>query len=216
MRLSLAVLIAVVFASAATTTALENEYVRVLSATQAAQEKTPMHRHDFNRVVIYLDDGRLQATTPDGQAKVTEVHAGQVSWAVAGAMHSTANLTPHSVRLIEIELKQEAPKVPAVSNSKLDPVLIDPKHNVLLFENAQVRVFRSSREGGGTEMMHAHTGRGRATVSLTDMPIRVKLADGSESTGDWKQGEVRWSGPVVHASTNLGKREIAMIVVEVK
>ncbi len=206
----------VLLAQAETKTALDNEYVRILSATQAAKEKTPMHRHDFNRVVVYLDDGQLQATTPEGKTTVSEVHAGQASWAVAGAMHATENLTPHTVRLIEIELKQAAPAKPAVLNPKLDPVRIDPKHNVLLFENPQVRVFQSSREAGGTEFLHAHTGRGRATVSLTDMHIRVKLADGSESTSDLKQGDVRWSGPVVHVSTNLGKQEIAMIVVEVK
>jgi len=86
---------------------------------------------------------------------------------------------------------------------------------MLLFENAQVRVFRSVREAGGTEMMHEHAGVGRVGVFLTDLNATVKLADGSTSTVHEKAGDVSWSGPVTHATTNLGPNKLEMIVVEV-
>ena len=34
---------------------LDNEFVRVLFLTDQPRAKTPLHRHQFNRVMIYLD-----------------------------------------------------------------------------------------------------------------------------------------------------------------
>jgi hypothetical protein len=93
-------------------------------------------------------------------------------------------------------------------------VKIDPTHNILLFENAQVRVFRSWREAGGTEMMHEHAGTGRVGVFLTDLNATVKSGDVSTPL-QVKAGDVSWSGPVVHATTNLGPNKLEMIVIEV-
>jgi hypothetical protein len=69
----------------------------------------------------------LEATTPDGQAKVSEVRAGQVTWAVAGAMHSTANLTRTAVRLIEIELKQPGPEKDPCATPTSTPYASTPR-----------------------------------------------------------------------------------------
>jgi hypothetical protein len=120
------------------------------------------------------------------------------------------------MRIIEIKLKNAGPVRPATRNPELDPIAIDPKHNISLLENDEVRVFRSWREPGATEKMHEHVGAGRAAALLTDLDAKVKLADGSISALRASSGNVLWSGTVTHATTNLGLKKFNMIVVEVK
>jgi hypothetical protein len=64
--------------------------------------------------------------------------------------------------------------------------------------------------------MHEHTGAGRVAVLLTDLDANVRVANGSTSALRAWSGDVLWSGTVTHATTNLGSKEFAMVVVEVK
>lgn len=193
---------------------IDNDSVRVLNVVDQPHTPSALHRHELNRVMIYLTAGDLTVRYQDG--KVDEQHwkAGQVAWSPAGGLHISENVGAKPLHIIEIELKKPPSRAPS-RNPKLDPVAIDPGHNILLFENAQVRVFRSRREAGGTEKMHEHAGAGRVGVFLTDFNGTAKLADGTISPDHVKAGDVSWSGPVTHATTNLGPGKLEMIVVEV-
>lgn len=196
---------------------VDNEYIRVIKAVQQLHLKTALHKHDANRVMIYVDGGDLDVTSPEG--KVTHEHwkPEQVVWAPITGMHTSENVGKGPIRIYEIELKKPGPSTAAKRDPKLDPVKIDPKHNVLAFENDQVRVFRSWREAGKSEMMHEHTGAGRVVVLLTDIDASVKSGDGSTSEMKLGAGEVRWTaGASTHAGTNKGAKRFDMILVEVK
>lgn len=193
---------------------IENDSVRVLDVTDEPHHPSGLHRHEANRVMIYLTSGDLDVRYQDGHTDKQHWKAGQVAWSPAGGMHVSENVGGKPLHIIEVELKKPAPTRPA-RKRELDPVAIDPKHNVLLFENAQVRVFRSTREAGGIEMMHEHAGTGRVGVFLTDLNATVKLADGTGSDLKVKAGDISWSGPVTHATTNKGPKKLEMIVVEV-
>ena len=192
---------------------IDNDAVRVLHAVDEPHRPSGMHRHELNRVMVYLTDGDLTVRYQDGRIDAQHWKAGQVAWSPAGGLHTSENVGAKPLHIIEVELKKAASKAPA-RDAKLDPVAIDPEHNILLFENAQVRVFRSWREAGGTEKMHEHAGMGRVGVFLTDLNATVKLGNGSSSSLQVKAGDVAWSGPVIHATTNLGPNNLEMIVVE--
>jgi mannose-6-phosphate isomerase-like protein (cupin superfamily) len=193
---------------------IDNDAVRVLNVVDQPHTPSALHKHEVNRVMIYLTAGDLTVRYQDGKVEEQHWKAGQVAWSPAGGLHVSENVGAKPLHIIEVELKKPASK-PPLRNPKLDPVAIDPKHNILLFENAQVRVFRSLREAGGTEMMHEHAGTGRAGVFLTDLNGTVKLGDGNSTVLHVKAGDVSWSGPVTHATTNLGPGKLEMIVVEV-
>jgi quercetin dioxygenase-like cupin family protein len=193
---------------------IENDAVRVLNVVDQPHTPSALHRHELNRVMIYLSDGDLTVRFQDGKVDQQHWKAGQVAWSAAGGMHISENVGSTPLHIIEVELKK-APSNAPTRNPKLDPVAIDPTHNVLLFENSQVRVFRSWREAGGVEMMHEHVGTGRVGVFLTDLNATVKLADGSSSFLRVNAGGVTWSAPVTHSTTNLGPNRFEMIVVEV-
>src|SRR5579863_1410491 len=183
---------------------VDNDSVRVLKAVQQPHQPTALHEHVFNRVMIYLDGGTLEVRHQNGRVEKQTFKPGEVAWSTAGGMHVSENVGAVPVTVVEIELKKPGPKLPASRPHEFDPVAIDPKHNVFLFENDQVRVFRSWREPGGTEKMHEHLGAGRVAVLLTDLDARVKGADGGIATSKGAAGDVLWSAPTRHASTNVG------------
>jgi hypothetical protein len=222
LRNVIAVLIACLLGDASllfgeTRVVVDNEAVRILSATQAPDEKTPLHRHERNRVVVFLDSGDLRVFNEQGQAKDEHYSAGQTSWSGPTGMHITQNTGATPLRIVEIEIKRPAAEKPPLRKPELDPVAIDPKHNILLFDNDYVRVFKSWREPGASETLHEHSGIGRAVVLLTDLDVNEKLADGKVSRKTEHAGEVLWSdGPVTHAGTNLAAKPFEMVIVEVK
>jgi uncharacterized RmlC-like cupin family protein len=191
--------------------------VRIISATEAPHAKGSLHRHQFNRVMVYLDAGDIDINWEGGNTDHQYWKAGQVAWSPAGGMHTSENVGSAAIRLVEIELKQPAPAEPPARKPELDPLAIDAKHNELLFENDQVRVFRTWREPGASEMMHEHTGRGRVAVFLTDAEGSAKLGDGGVAPLHESAGDVLWApGSVMHAITNTGPKKFEAIVVEVK
>jgi oxalate decarboxylase/phosphoglucose isomerase-like protein (cupin superfamily) len=171
---------------------------------------------ETNRVLVSLDKGTIQLNSADGRKTHQHLAVGQVVWIPAGESYTSENAGSAPMRIIEIELKNPGPEKTAPRNPKLDPIAIDPKHNALALENGQVRAFRSWREPGATEAMHEHTGAGRVAILLTDLNATVKVADGAVSPLKASFGDVLWSGPVTHATTNLGSKKFDMVVVEVK
>lgn len=199
--------------AAQSTVTIDNDAVRVISVNYQPHDKSALHAHAGNRVVVYLDAGHLTVTFEDGHKEDLRVKAGDALWTPVGPKHMTENAASTPIRFVEIELKKSGAPAPQL---KLDPVKLDPKHNQLLFQNDQVRVFRSWREPGGSEKMHEHAGQGRVAVMLTDVHAVVKQADGSTSPLDARAGDVTWSGPTTHSAANTGARRYDMIIVEVR
>jgi quercetin dioxygenase-like cupin family protein len=196
---------------------IDNDFVRVLKVVDQPHQKTALHKHDPNRVMIYLTAGNLDVTYEDGKVEHQVWKAEDVAWSVGGPKHVSENVSAKPLGIVEVELKKPAPASPAHRDPKLDPIAIDPKHNVLLFENPQVRVFRTWREAGKSEMKHEHAGAGRVVVLLTDISAKVAAADGATSEMVDKAGEIHWTaGPIVHAGTNTGSKRFDMILIEVK
>jgi hypothetical protein len=67
---------------------LENARVIVWDYTWTSGEATPMHFHDKDVVVVYLDDGDLQSTTPDGQIVVNPYRFGMVKFNLRDRTHT--------------------------------------------------------------------------------------------------------------------------------
>jgi hypothetical protein len=67
---------------------LENERVIVWDYTWTPGVPTPMHFHDKDVVVVFLEDGDLSSTTPDGQATVSSFTPGAVRFNPRGRTHA--------------------------------------------------------------------------------------------------------------------------------
>src|SRR5215472_6922123 len=84
---------------------VDNAAVRILNALDAPHKPTPLHQHDFNRVMVYLDTGD-QDITIDGKVEHHHWKAGDVVWSPVGPMHISENVGAANLRIIEIELKR--------------------------------------------------------------------------------------------------------------
>jgi hypothetical protein len=83
---------------------LENDRVIVWDYAWTPDVATPMHFHDKDVVVVFLDDGDLKSTTPDGKDTVNEYKPGTTRFNLGGRTH-TETLIRGKQRAIITELK---------------------------------------------------------------------------------------------------------------
>jgi len=81
----------------------ENAQVRVLHISVGPHEKTPMHSHPSG-VVVWLTDGHVRFTYPDGKTEEAHGQAGQAAWSAA-VTHAGENLGDKPIGVVQIELK---------------------------------------------------------------------------------------------------------------
>lgn len=82
----------------------ENERVIVWDYTWMLGVATPMHFHDKDVVVVFLEDGDLSSTTPDGKVTVNSFKPGAVRFSPRDRIH-TETLVRGKQRAIITELK---------------------------------------------------------------------------------------------------------------
>jgi hypothetical protein len=187
-------------APATITQRLDTPQARVIVAT--LQPRTPSiakNGHATDRVLIYLDDGKMTRQEGD-QSTTIEFHRGDVRWRPASGAYTAENISDHPIRILEIDLK--GPPAGPAPVTKLDPVAVDAKHYKVDLENEHVRVLRvhyGPREKGAT---HEHI-LNRVVVYLNDQT-------------NAKADDVRVSGAATHAEENASDRPADRIAVELK
>jgi len=91
------------------TVEFENDLVAVLRVVYGSGEKSVMHEHPAS-VGVYLTDGHIRITLPDGKTGEPHVKAGQAMWHPAGK-HLIENLGSTPFELVLTELKTAAAPV---------------------------------------------------------------------------------------------------------
>jgi quercetin dioxygenase-like cupin family protein len=81
----------------------ENDRVRVIRATYGPHEKSVMHTHGPN-VAVFLSNGKVRFTLPDGSAVEATQEVGSIEWADAEE-HLPENLTDQPLEVLLVELK---------------------------------------------------------------------------------------------------------------
>ncbi len=193
---------------------VDNDLVRVVVASNTPGQKSGLHKHDVNRVMIHLDAGKMRLAYQNGSVKDIPFPAGAVRWDPADGLHSSENIGGTSYRIVEVEIKK--PKGAPVPFPPLDPPKVDPKHYKVELENEQVRVMRVRYGPHEAAPTHAHS-LPRLTVNLTEQAVRLTLPD--QSTGDLRRaaGEIAYTDqPAKHAEVNMSDRRFEVIVVELK
>ena len=81
----------------------ENERVRIVKVHYDVHEKSVMHSHP-NSVAVFLSDGKVKMTMPDGKTQDMNVKAGDSMYTAAGT-HLPENVGDKPFDLILVELK---------------------------------------------------------------------------------------------------------------
>jgi len=81
----------------------ENAKVRVMHATYGPHEKSVMHSHP-DVVAVFLTDGKVRFTFPDGKTQDADAKAGTAMWTPA-MTHLPENVGDKPFEVMVIELK---------------------------------------------------------------------------------------------------------------
>src|SRR2546421_7078578 len=146
---------------------VDNEWARVIIATTAPGPKGQMHKHDRDRVMVYLDKGAQTIEYEGGRSKVITARAGEVQWDPKDGMHTSMNSGGTTFRIVEIELKKDGGPV---TWPKDDPLKVAPKIYTLEFENNAVRVVRVKVGPHQKIAEHEHAVH-RIVVPLTEVDM---------------------------------------------
>ena len=147
---------------------VENEYVRVLSVTDAPKAQPgAVHEHKDNRVMIYLDSGDIRLKYVNGEAQNQHWKPGDVAWSPASGMTRARICRTGEIRIIEIELRN-----PASAGQAAPP---DRTHAIV--DNSQVRVYESSKPPSGK----ADPAKDYVAVDLRN--CRCGMENGCRSSG---------------------------------
>jgi len=195
-------------------TVIENDQVKVLSVDVAPHQKTRLHDHKVNRVMIYLQPGMQKIDYQDGKKAILNWKAGEAKWSPASGMHIAEITSDQPVTIVEVELKNAGSSVKAGSQA-LDPLKVDPKHYKMVFENAQVRVFRVKLGPKESIPLHEHA-LNRVVTYLTSQKVKVTTPDGKSELSQHQAGDASWGGPAKHTEENLNDSPMEALVVELK
>jgi hypothetical protein len=201
-------------ALAQSTTALENDQVKVITAYEKPRVRTSLHEHTVNRVMIYEVAGMQQFFDLHKKPYTISFKAGEVKWSPISGMHMAEVVSDNPVPIVEIEIKKPGNPSMFIS-SALDPVKVDAKHYKIEFENEQVRVLRVIIGPHESTPLHEHSVN-RVVTYLTDQDFRVTSKDGKVEHTKHNVGEVSWAGPAVHKEENLSDKPFEVIVTELK
>ena len=194
---------------------IDNDHARVLVVSSLPDVKSELHDHKVNRVMIYLDPGRMTLTDPAGKVEILNFKAGEALWSKATGPHVSLNVSGHPVRIVEVELKSEAGGPSTPKQAALDPVKVDPGRYKVELENDQVRVIRARYGPHDKGLMHEHT-LNRVVTFLTEGKMKVTTPDGESKIVISAPGDVSSGGQAKHIEENLNDKPFEVVVVEFK
>ena len=95
-----------------------------------------------------------------------------------------------------------------------DPAKVASNAYKMVLENERVRLFDVRIKPGDTAKMHGHPDH--LLYVLADGTNRLALPDGTKQVIDLKAGAAIWMPAGQHETTNIGKSEVHLLVLELK
>jgi beta-alanine degradation protein BauB len=185
----------------------ENATVRVLRVTVAPGDKTVMHEHPDNAVVVFTDT-KMRFTGADGKPVDAALKANEAMWSPAGK-HAGENTGTGPIEGVIIELKGNA------SPSATPPASRPDTTSTQLFDNPRARgitvtVAPAFHENAGTT--HDYD---QVVVALGDGDLMLNV-DGKSKTS-WKRGDAEFIGRgVKHESKNTAQKPLDVFILAIK
>ena len=188
---------------------LENDHVRVLRITYAAEEEAGMHSHR-DGVVVFLGDGSYAFVLEDGNEEERSGKAGDAVWAPAET-HRGKAIT--DIEAILIELKGGGGEVEAApeeaSGESLDATEVAPDHYKAELENDHVRVLRITYAAGEEAALHSHPNG--VLVFLSDGSSVLTPEDGTKREDSFKAGDTMWAPAETHHVKAITDTELFLV-----
>ena len=186
---------------------IDNPTVRVLHVSVAPGQKSVLHEHPDNAVVL-LTDSKIRFTGPDGKSQDVDTKAREAMWSPAGK-HSGENIGSGPIEAVIVELKGNNAPTATLPSGRPDTTPTQ------LFDNARVRVVRTTL--GPAFHEDAGTTHDFDQVVITLTPSDISLNVDGKTTTSWKAGDAQFIGRgVKHESKNTGQKPVDVMIVAIK
>ena len=196
---------------------IDNQWTRVFREHMGPRDTMIMHKHPLpGAVIVMLTDRHNRLTAPDGTFREFKNDAGYIMWSNAST-HESENLDPINFEALQIEPRAPKVAVTAAPAEKLDPVLTDPEHCKVEFENEYARVIRIHLGPHAKLAMHKHPDTKAVNVYLTDFNVKVTDKAGKSITASSKAKQVRFVDAMgEHEDENTSDAPAEFLRVELK
>ena len=105
--------------------------------------------------------------------------------------------------------------LPVPGTQNLDPLVVDPQHYHLEFENPYVKIIRCKIPPHDKVKMHHHP-VGSVIILITDQNLKQTEADGKVGEAHRKAGTAFWADPVTHMGENISDSPYEYVRVDIK
>lgn len=178
--------------------ALENDFVKVMrkSVIGFGKKDTVFGK----RIIVALTDTKIKSSGINKTLKRGEVAVFQPN--------EKFRITTGDFFEVAIRKNHPAPKGPEK--------WIEPAKNIVVYDDAELRIFEERLDGGDTRELHSHAQR--VVVRLNEVQLtdpRFK-PNGSPGGGIQVPNTVRFAEPMVHVVKNLSRTALFNIIIEFK
>lgn len=186
----------------------ENSTVRVLRVSVAPGQKTVLHEHPDNAVVV-LVDGKIRFTGADGKSQDVEMKAHEAMWSPAGK-HFGENIGTGPIDAVIVELKGNTAPTATIPTSRPDVA------STQLFDNPRARAIKAILQPAFHEAPATTHDFDQVVIALTPADISLQL-DGKPARTNWKAGDAEFIGRgVKHESKNNGQKPAEVFILAIK
>ena len=170
---------------------VENDRVAVWDVTWIKGKPSPMHRHRYDLVAVYLVGSPIRITTPDGQSRESSVDPGFVLFQAKGVTHIEEGLVEDNPRhSIMIDLKDF--KAPPIPNTTSSPPAFPRDGARKVLENERVVIWDYAWQAGKPTPVHFHD-KDVVVVFMQDGQLRSTTPDGQSSVTTVSRGLARFN-----------------------
>jgi quercetin dioxygenase-like cupin family protein len=165
---------------------LENDYFAIWDVTFENGKATGLHRLPLDQVYVFLTDGAVKFTRPDGTWSIEQEKPGSVRYESKGTEESEAGAGEAPLRAMIFQLKDATPPkrtiVPGI------PDKLPREGTVKLFETDRVILWDYTWKTGMKSPLHLHYHIDAAVYIVGGKT--VVSTDQGPRTNDWKVGQV--------------------------
>jgi beta-alanine degradation protein BauB len=185
----------------------ENATVRVLHVAVAPGQKTVMHEHPDNAVIV-LAASKMKFTGDDGKSQEVEMKAGDSMWSPAGK-HMGENTGKEPIEAIIVELKGNKAPTATLPTSRADATLAQA------FDNPRAEGIKVTLQPAFHEPADTTHDFDQVVIALAPADISLNV-EGKTKT-QWKTGDAMFIGRgQKHESKNTAGKPVDVFIVAIK
>jgi quercetin dioxygenase-like cupin family protein len=192
---------------------VDNERVTVWDVTWTRGAPSPLTRRNDDYLILYLTNGRMKLTRPDGGSVTVPVGVGDVVFQPKGTVRTEENVSDEPVRARGIDLHDHYQ--PPLKNTSGYPNAFPRPGAKKVLDNKRVVVWDYTFTSGAPSPMHFHD-KDVVVTYMADGALKSTSPDGQSQTNENSFGLTKFNARNRTHTEQLVRGKSRVIAVELK